>query len=192
MEFTGKNQIKLDRLLSELDKLVLQFISILERHTGYVIVSGYVSILFGRARATEDVDVFIKELNREEFTSLYGDLVKGGFWCLNTEDDEEAYGYLSDGLAVRFAVKDEVIPNFEVKYAKKKLAKQAFEEALTVIIDGGKLRVSSLERHVAFKKYFLKSDKDLEDAAHIEKVFEGRLNKEKITMVRREIEDEEA
>lgn len=62
MEFVGKGKIRLDRVLSELDERVLGFTRILEKHVEYVIVSGYVSILFGRARATEDVDILIKEL----------------------------------------------------------------------------------------------------------------------------------
>ncbi|MBU2634051.1 MAG: hypothetical protein KJ674_02295 [Nanoarchaeota archaeon] len=64
MKFINSKTIQLDKDLNELDKFVLKFIKILEKHTSYVIVSGYVSILLGRTRATEDVDVFIKELNK--------------------------------------------------------------------------------------------------------------------------------
>ena len=58
-----KNTIKLDKIINELDKFVFKFIKILKKHTDYVIVSGYVAILLGRSRTTEDIDVFIKEIN---------------------------------------------------------------------------------------------------------------------------------
>lgn len=191
MEFVGKGKIRLDRVLSELDERVLGFTRILEKHVEYVIVSGYVSILFGRARATEDVDIFIKELNEKKSALLYRNLVEQGYWCLNAEDASEIYSYLSDGLAVRFALKDEVIPNFEVKFARKKTAKSALEKPITVVLKNGVLRISPLEQQIAFKRYFLKTPKDIEDAEHMEEVFKEHLDNKKINEYRRLIEDEE-
>ena len=49
-------EIKLNKELNKLDKFVIDFCKLLDR---YVIVSGYVSILFGRSRSTEDVDLLI-------------------------------------------------------------------------------------------------------------------------------------
>lgn len=46
--------------LSEVDKFVLDFVSILKNHFKYVIVSGYVAILFGRPRGTEDIEYWAK------------------------------------------------------------------------------------------------------------------------------------
>ena len=40
--------------------------------------------------------------------------------------------------------------------------------------------ISSLERQIAFKRYYLMSDKDLEDAKHVEEVFKGHIDVEKI------------
>jgi hypothetical protein len=42
-----KKEIILDKELNNLDKFVIDFVSLLDN---YVIVSGYVSILFGRSR----------------------------------------------------------------------------------------------------------------------------------------------
>ena len=61
MKLIGEKAIRLDRELSELDKLVLAFVRILEKHVPYVLVSGYVAILFGRARGTEDVDFLLRQ-----------------------------------------------------------------------------------------------------------------------------------
>lgn len=52
------------KVLNNLDRFVLDFISILEKYVGYVVVSGYVSILLGRSRSSEDVD-FLRKLNSE-------------------------------------------------------------------------------------------------------------------------------
>ena len=43
------------KIMTALDEFVLDFLKILEKYTDYVIVSGYVVVLFGRARGTEDV-----------------------------------------------------------------------------------------------------------------------------------------
>ena len=142
MEFVDERTIRLDRILNDLDEFALGFTRILEKHSRYVIVSGYVSILFGRARATEDIDVYAPKMTAKKFAGLYNELEKNGFWCLNAEKPGEAYGYLADGLAVRFAKKDEVIPNVELKFALKKLAKDAFEGAITVKTAGGEDRKS--------------------------------------------------
>ena len=192
MEFVDNRTIKLDKTINDLDRFVLKFIRILEKHADYVIVSGYVSILFGRSRATEDIDIFVKGLNKESFDALYTELKNSGYWCLNAESTDEVYSYLQEGLSVRFADEGETIPNFEVKFAKRKSALMAFADALTVIMADDKIRLSSLERQIAYKRYYLKSDKDLEDAFYIENLFKERINLGKVELLQRMIEDEMA
>ncbi|MEK6903363.1 MAG: hypothetical protein AABW64_01815, partial [Nanoarchaeota archaeon] len=84
MKFINKNTILLEKELNELDLFVLVFVNILKKHTKYLIISGYVSLLFGRTRTTEDVDIFIEEISKEKFTKLYIDL-RQNYWCLNAE-----------------------------------------------------------------------------------------------------------
>jgi len=43
MRFIDTTTIETDRELSDLDRLALEFTAVLQRHTPYVIVSGYVS-----------------------------------------------------------------------------------------------------------------------------------------------------
>lgn len=63
MEFDGDTLV-IDRTPSELDEMVLEFTEILdEDDIDYVIVSGYVAILTGRSRATEDIDIVIERLS---------------------------------------------------------------------------------------------------------------------------------
>ncbi|HLD06593.1 MAG TPA: hypothetical protein VJC16_03610 [Candidatus Nanoarchaeia archaeon] len=189
MKFAGKNII-LDKEINELDILVLRFIAILEKYTDYVIISGYVAILFGRSRITEDIDVFITEVSYERFAGLYDEIKKDGFWCLNAEKGDEIYRYLADGCSVRFAIAQQTIPNFEVKFAKKMLDKEAFRDRIQVKLKPGILKISSPERQIAFKRYYLKSDKDVEDADHIEHMFKGHIDKRAINKYRLLIEQQ--
>lgn len=81
----------------------------------YVIVLGYVAILLGRSRASEDIDIIIPELNKENYKLLYKDLTKSGFYCLNATTMNSSYGYFNEKLVIRFAKKNSVVPNMELK-----------------------------------------------------------------------------
>ena len=192
MRFIEKDRIQLDKILNDLDIYVLDFIKILEKHISYAIVSGYVSILFGRARGTEDIDIFIASTTKEKLKNFYEELEDRGYWCLNADDADSIYEYLSSGLAVRFAKKGETIPNFEVKIALKRRDKETLKDIITVVTKNGELRISSLERQIAFKRYYLKSDKDLEDAAHIEEIFKNNLDYSKIKAIKTMLEHEKS
>jgi len=181
MEYdVNKKEIILNRELSKLDKFVLDFIKILEKHIDYVIISGYVSILLGRTRATEDIDVFIEKISLEKFSEFYEDAKEQGFECINAEKTEEVFSYLKEGLAIRFSKENLPVPNFEIKFPKREIDKETFNDFIIVILPEGKLKISSLERQVAFKKYYLKSEKDIEDASHIEELFKDKLDYNKI------------
>jgi hypothetical protein len=70
MRVIGKTIIEIDRELSDLDKFSIDFIPILKKHTHYVIVSGYVAILLGRARASEDIDITLPKIPHAHFQKL--------------------------------------------------------------------------------------------------------------------------
>ena len=176
MKFINKKTIKIDRELSDLDKFTLDFIKILEKHTNYVIVSGYVSILLGRSRASEDIDVITKKISYKKFKDLYQNLIDNNFICLNAKDEKSVFSYLEDELAIRFAKKGKVIPNIEFKWAKNKFENDALNNSIIVKLPGKELKISPLELQIAFKKEVLKSPKDLEDARHIEKIAENYLD----------------
>jgi len=182
MEYNAeKKEIILNRKLSDLDNFVIDFIEIVKKHVKYVIISGYVSILLGRSRSTEDVDLFIKKMNEFEFLKMYEELDKHGFWCINTSNPKEMFSYLIDGLAIRFARKNNSIPNFEVKFPKDTLDESSFEDNLLIILpENKKLIISSLERHIAFKKHYLGSDKDMEDAVYVEHLFKDKIDYDKV------------
>ena len=182
------------KVINELDKFVLDFLKIVQKHVDYVVISGYVSILLGRSRATEDVDIFIKKIPIEVFSKLYKELKEYGFWCLNAEKEEEIYGFLKDSLAIRFSFEEMPVPNFEVKFPKDELDESTFNDFITVILPENKLKISSLERHIAFKRYYLESDKDVEDASHVEETFKGKIDYNKVNklkeLIKKRKEDE--
>jgi hypothetical protein len=183
-----KREIISGKEINKLDRFVLNFISLLKRHNiGYVIVSGYVSIVLGRARATEDVDMLICPIELSKFIVFFNDLMGAGYECANTMDAKEAFDMLGSH-AVRFYEKDKPIPNIEFKFMKKDLDRYSFENKTRLITNGGDLFISPLALHVAFKLFLaadgideeLQSDKDIEDARFVYKLFKEKINKEEL------------
>lgn len=172
-----KNRIVFSRVLSNLDKLVFKFVKVLEKQkVRYVIISGYVAILFGRSRNTEDVDLFIEEMPFKRFESLWFALEKEGFECIHVSSAKEAFeDFLQQKLAVRFAEKGFFEPNFELKFPKTDLNRYSLEHPLLVELPEGSLWSSELELQIAFKLY-LGSEKDIEDAIHLWETFKKNLD----------------
>lgn len=173
----SKNRIKFERELSNLDKLVVRFVKILEKlDIKYAIISGYIAILFGRSRNTEDVDLFIEEMPFEKFSKFWKELDKEGFECINAFDPDSAYkDYLKYSLALRFAEKGMIEPNFELKFPKTKYNTYSLEHRIEVSLNNEKLMTSEIELQIAFKLY-LGSEKDFEDARHLYRIFKEKLN----------------
>ena len=172
MEWIDGKTIKLDKELSELDLFVLKICSIIGKHCNYVLISGYVAIFFGRTRTTEDVDMFIEPLSQEKFSALYKDLQAQGFWAINANSEEELFSMLKeDKLAIRFAERGRAVPNMEVKFVRDLLDAIALSDKIKVITKKGELYVSSIPLQIAYKKYVLQTSKDLEDARHLQGIF---------------------
>ena len=176
MKFITDKMIKIDRELSDLDLFTLDFIKILRRYTKYAIISGYVSILLGRARASEDVDVIIPRMNFHDFSLLLKELKEHYFYCLNAESDKLIFEYLDEKYAIRFAKRGTVIPNIELKFSKSKIDELTLNKTITVRMAGQELIISHLELQIAFKEQILKSPKDIEDARHIRNIAKEHLN----------------
>ena len=176
MEFLNKKTIKLDKELNELDKFVFKFLKTLEKHTKYVIVGGYIAILLGRNRGTEDIDIIIPKMSKFNFQSFYDDMIKNNFWCLNSGDVNEIYGLLTAKHAARFAIKQRIAPNIELKFSKNDIDEEALNSIITVKIGKKALIISALELFIAYKEEVLKSDKDMEDAEYVKIVVKEHLN----------------
>ena len=177
MEFTfTPEKIHLDKELRSLDEFVLSFIRYLDE-TGiqYVIISGYVILFFGRERNTEDVDLFVENLSREKFSGFWKSLTPE-FECLNATNPDSAFDMFSEGIALRFHKKGSFIPNIEFKPMKNPLDVYSLENRVKVECNGKTLYFSPLELQVAFK-IELGSEKDIEDARFLYKLFKDYLDK---------------
>jgi len=180
-----KREIKLDKVLSNLDKFVLDFVRILKEHINYVIVSGYVSILLGRSRSTEDIDLLIPTIKKEEFEKIWKKIHENGFECMNTSNHVEAFEMLKEH-AIRFFKKGIPTPNIEYKTIKTDLDKYSYENRIKVILNNKELFISPIELQIAYKLFLasdkideeLQPDKDIEDARHLYKMFKEKINKE--------------
>ena len=172
----SKNKIELKKELNNLDKFVIDFISILNKlNIEYVLVSGYVSILFGRRRSSEDIDLFIEKINFDKFSELW-DILNKQFECLNSKDIKDSYyNYLTENCAIRFSRKNEFIPNMEVKFPKNDLDIWTLKNKKEVILNNKKIFISPMELQIPFK-IFLGSEKDIEDARYLYNIFKNKID----------------
>jgi len=188
MEFTEAKKIKLNKAITKLDAFVLDATGIISKHTSYVIVSGYVAILLGRTRTTEDIDVIIPEMAEENFKKLLKGTGKAGYWPINSPNEKTNYELLKSKHSIRIARKNELVPNIELKFAKNGPDKASLNDALTVELRKNKtLKIAPLELQIAYKEKILCSDKDIEDAEHLLEVFRGRLNMQLLEKYRIEL-----
>jgi len=170
----GKIKIE-NKVFTALDEFVSDFMKSLEGYTDYVIVSGYVVILFGRARGTEDIDTIIRYMDKDTFTSFYQRLSREGYYFLNPEDVNGLYEMLEEGLRVRIAKEDTIIPNIELKFVKDDFDRYSIDNRLEVVIGEKHLFISPIELQIPYKLY-LGSDKDIEDAVYLWDIFKGEID----------------
>ncbi|GAB3411100.1 hypothetical protein GCM10027435_02360 [Haloparvum alkalitolerans] len=175
--------LTVSRELSELDKDVLEFTQILDAcDVNYVIVSGYVAILTGRSRSTEDIDIILESLSETETEQLVTELKNQGYWGIAMPLDE-MYSMLSEGSRIRIAEEGEMYPNFETWFVSNDVEREALSNPLTVTFDEGQIEISPLELQIAYKLRLAQaadslSGKDFEDALHLYLTFEERFNTE--------------
>ncbi len=169
-------RIEITRELSDLDRFVFDSVELIEKYTRYVIVSGYVTILLGRSRGTEDIDFVIERLPREKFLKLCREAERRGFEFLNPEDCEGLYEMLEERMGIRMARSGEIIPNAEIKFPKDCFHAEALEHRVPVVFNGKTLYISPIELQIAYKLY-LGSDKDIEDAFFLYELFKENLNR---------------
>ncbi len=171
----SRRRITMRKVLNSLDRFVKEFTSLLnEAGIKYVIVSGYVPILFGRSRTSEDVDVIAEKVGLSVFKKLW-EKTSGTFECINEDNPEDAYRrHLLMGNAIRFARKGTFIPNIELKFPKNELDEWALEKRKETSVNSGIIFISPLELQIPFK-LFLGSEKDIEDARYLYRIFKDNL-----------------
>jgi len=171
-------------VLSPEDSVALRFSGVLERlGVEYVVVAGYVAILFGRSRRTEDIDFVVEPITEERFVELCREAAGEGFILMQgdirSEDSlRNVYReYLLRGYSVRFMFGEAVFPNIEFKLASTYIHRYALSRSYTAIINGEhRLRVSPPELQIAYKLY-MASDKDLGDAVFLYTVLKNVIDR---------------
>jgi len=165
----GTTLIIRGRHLSELDLFVCRVLDILTSYTPYVIVSGYVAILFGRTRSTEDVDLLIPMCDVSTFLLLHDRFIELGYEFLNAEDGHGLHAILASGSGIRLSEKDAFIPNIEIKFTRNESDAYSFKNRIPLIINDRTFWIGPLEMQIAYKLW-LGSGKDIEDAIYIREI----------------------
>ncbi len=183
------NIVRVDKEITKLDQFVLDAIGFIEQYADYVIISGYVSIFFGRARATEDVDIFIRNITKENFCKMYAEAIEKGYeWTI--DDCVELYqDYLKTGISISVWKRDFPLLRIEIKLASKPSQLMAFKDRILVKFKEHELFIGNIEQQIAYKRYIAKSEKDLADARHLELVFKN-ISAAKIQEYRKLFEEE--
>ena len=172
-----------------LDEFCTKFCSIIEKHCKYIICSGFVAISSGRTRATEDIDMIIEKLDYDEFKKLHEELVKKNFTCMQSDEAKIIYDYLKDNTSVRYTLKDQPLPEMEVKFAKDILDDFQIKTRIKLPLTGLDVWFGSIDMNIAFKEEYLKSEKDIKDAEHLRKVYPELMDEGKINSIKKMIRE---
>jgi len=164
-----------EREPNRLDELAIEFSEILDQFDiQHVYIAGYVSILAGRARSTEDVDVLIERIDKETADELATMLAESGFWG-PAMPLASTYEMLDAGDNIWVAPEDQITPHLEVKFVRDEFDRASLENAITAEIGDEAIRIGPLELQIAYKLY-LGARKDIEDAVHLYTLFEETLS----------------
>ena len=100
----------------------------------------------------------------------------GEFECVNTNDVHDAFKtYLQEINQIRFSRKNNPVPNMEIKKAKDSTDWWSLNNRKKVILNNSELFVSPFEIQIAYKLY-LGSEKDIEDARFLYKLFKDKID----------------
>jgi hypothetical protein len=180
-----------EREPNQLDELAIRFSEILGQFDiEHVYIAGYVSILAGRARSTEDVDVLIERIDEETADELAATLDEKGFWG-PAMPLSSTYEMLDNGDNIWVAPEDQMTPHLEVKFARDEFDRASLENAITARIGDEAISIGPIELQIAYKLH-LSAQKDIEDAVHLYTLFEESLSVPRLEewVKRLDVEDE--
>ncbi|WP_135854013.1 hypothetical protein [Halorussus salinus] len=174
IEFQNETLI-VEREPNQLDELAIGFSELLDQFDiEHVYIAGYVSILAGRARSTEDVDVLIEQIDEDTADELVTALDKADFWG-PAMPLTSMYEMLDTGDNIWVAPEDQITPHLEVKFARDEFDRASLENAILARISHEEIPIGPLELQVAYKLH-LGAQKDIEDAVHLYTLFEESLS----------------
>jgi hypothetical protein len=180
-----EDRLVISKSLSDLDETVVAFTTLLDQNDiTYAIVSGYLAILTGRSRGTEDIDVLLEPLSENRTGELTDEFEADGYWGTAMPLDE-MYAMLSNGSRIRVAEEDRLVPNFELFFATSEFEQRVLTNRLTAEVGGEEIAVSPIEEQIAYKLRLAQDQgvttgKDFEDALHLYVTFDGQFNRSKL------------
>lgn len=181
--------VVVDREPNDLDELAIQFTRILDGlDVNHVYVSGYVAILTGRSRATEDIDVLLERVDDETIHEIVNRLEDEGMWGPAMPLDSMAE-MLEDNIWV--APDGEMVPHLEAKFVDDDFDRASLANSIVARIGDEEIPIGPLELQIAYKLW-MRADKDFEDAAHLYTIFEENLRRGALErwVKRLDVEDE--
>ena len=178
VELTERGLV-VDREPNRLDELAFGFSEILSRlDIDHVFVAGYVAILAGRSRSTEDIDVFIERCSAERLDRLVAELEREGYWG-PAMPLSEMYGNLANETNIWIAPDGEMTPHLEVKFPGDEFDDASLANTVDAHVGGHTIPIGPLELQIAYK-LSLGGRTDLEDAAHLYTVFGETLSHDRL------------
>ncbi|MGB9728370.1 MAG: hypothetical protein ACP5GU_01620 [Thermoprotei archaeon] len=169
------------------DIMAINFARVLEEFSlKYAVVAGYIAILFGRARRSDDIDFIVEKINEDIFVKLCKALKLVGFSFIqgnvSSEDSvRDIYKrYLAEGHAIRFIYENIFLPNIELKMISSPFHDYSIKHAYIVILnDKDKIKIAPLEFQIAYKLY-LGSAKDVGDAVFLYNLFKPTIKEDEL------------
>ncbi|WP_233554049.1 hypothetical protein, partial [Halococcus sp. IIIV-5B] len=179
IDFCESGEIRVNRELNVLDKLASDVSNILaEQGIDHVLVSGYVAVLFGRARSTEDIDTLVatEALSEEEAERLGNELEDRGY-CGPAMPLSSIGLMFEHNDPIRVARKDQKIPQVELQPTEN--IHPSFQNQRTAIVGIGddiiRLPIVAPEVQIAYK-LTMGGNTDYEDAYYLLKTYHDKLD----------------
>ncbi len=177
-----------ERPPNELDELAIETSGILDRlGIAHAFISGYVAILTGRSRGTEDIDLLLEQVDGGSIDRLADTLREHDMWGpampLSRMDE-----MLVDHIWV--ARDGEMLPRLEMKCVSDRFDEASVANRIPAHIGDATIPVGPIELQIAYKLW-MGSRIDVEDALHLFGLFEESLSAAKLEYWVGELEVEE-
>lgn len=189
-------RLVIEKERSTLDERTFEFLDVLDAvDVEYVVVSGYVLLLTGRNRMTEDVDLILAATSRSTLQRLADRLAENGY--VATPPPIDRLPSFIQQSHVDVSREGRRVPSFDLSLADTELGRNALEDPLIVRFAGREIPVAPLEQQIAYKLYMAGDPRewkgtDYEDALHLYTLFEERLNTEELETYVRQLDAEVA
>ncbi len=173
------------------DRLALDFCSVLgASKVRYALVSGYVAILLGRNRLSEDIDLFAERIPLARFEALHARLTQR-FECLTPGSPRRLYdSYLDAGpesTSVRYARPGTFAPNVEMKLVQKPIHHYSVSRRLPVEVNGQRVYIGPLEMGIVYKVK-MGTEKDIADARWVYDRTKDRIDRRELKRLMEELD----